>query len=102
MGTINHDVIVVVGGEDDIAKLTQLAERCELVYTVGPTMTNGYITLTIVADGSKEGWGTSNHYDDARESFVAEMQQLDGWSDWAHIKMGEIDSPPRVVDPSYT
>lgn len=96
MGTVIHHTIVVTSWKREALK--QLRKKACTVFEglpipkVTKEVTNGYCFLYIPADGSKEGWGTSNHYNDARASFIEILNQAinDGTiSEWYEVRSGE-------------
>jgi hypothetical protein len=79
MGWIRHHGIVVTGTADteysrdatyNIARAHEKAVELELLVSeiiVAPI--NGYASIFIAPDGSKEGWETSNEFDSRRSQF---------------------------------
>ena len=96
MGTVIHHTIVVTSWKREALK--QLRKKACTIFDglpipkVTKEVTNGYCFLYIPADGSKEGWGTSNHYNDARAHFIEILNQAinDGTiSEWYEVRSGE-------------
>lgn len=95
MGYIQHDMVVVtlnkyvydslyadrnIAGPDVEAFRSMLPPEWQALL-IGPieTMTNGYVHWIFLADGSKEGWDTSNDGDGYRNAFI---ELFDGkWHD---------------------
>lgn len=67
-----------------------------------PSVANGYHTLFIAPDGSKEGWGESNDCNKRRAEFIAKLQELpDQWLlDWYVVCYGGDDRETFRVDTS--
>lgn len=119
MGFHRHHVVVVTSWNDEHlaeahAKATQLyrdhmsdPDWPNIPNIVGPVVSgvaNGEATFTIVPDGSKEGWSTSQDSDDAREEFIAwlrETTQVDYgrerylYLDWVVVEFGG-DAPEHA------
>lgn len=104
MGYIRHDAIVVTGYRDEhLKKARAKAEELGLIVTSIQEQpgTNGYASFLICADGSKEGWDTSDEHDIARDAWknwVAENSwrnelPIEEWDnclalDWVHVSYG--------------
>lgn len=70
---------------------------------VGPLIhggSNGYMTFTVVLDGSKEGWATSNRSNEARAEFVEWLRKMTQspvgkerrlFIDWVEVEFGGDD-----------
>ena len=59
MGTIIHHAIVVTGGKEMLIEAAMTAQN--MGFTVlgpGPSLINGYCSMLICPDGSKECWRT--------------------------------------------
>lgn len=96
MGWIRHHGIVVTGTADsefsrdrpyNIKRARKKAKELGLRVSKAVNATsNGYATILIAPDGSKEGWDTSNEFDRVRDEFVAWLRdngQFD-WFEYAH------------------
>ena len=71
MGYVKHNVIVVVGFDNDVGVAWQKAKDLfeEKLTDIVEGKGNGYCSFMIVPDGSKEGWETSNEWDEKREEY---------------------------------
>ena len=101
MGYIKHHAIVVTSWEGDrLEKARNVAKKfgCNVTNIVGP-LGNGYCTFTVVPDGSKEGWATSDEGDEARENFKAWMvANHDGnWWEWVEVAFGTDDANATII-----
>jgi len=98
MGTIQHDAILITMSDlfvvpdtlkihyrqeegdfrliDHLEHLAQVAGLGDLVLKQEKQSINGYRTLVIVPDGSKEYWTESDDYNRARESFLESIKDL--------------------------
>lgn len=98
MGTVIHHTIVVTSYKREALKLLR-KKACHLfeglpIPKVTKEVTNGYCFLYIPADGSKEGWGTSNHYDDLRQEFFNILNyEYDSGNicEWYEVRSGETE-----------
>lgn len=94
MGTIHHNAIIATGYEEDVPKFQQWlasydGERPNPI-AVTEQATNGYQTIIIAPDGSKEGWGTSNNGDAFRAAVIDYLKSCDDAWDWVEIGYGEF------------
>ena len=89
MGYFKHDAIVVIGYDVNVDKARDKAIELNLPCSeIVKSKTNGFYSFLIAPDGSKEGWGTSNEMDEARNKWKEYASNLD----WAHIRFGGDDS----------
>jgi hypothetical protein len=106
MGIVNHNAIIVTGVHEEGAKASHKI-ACELFgedVLIGPpssgvfgrnlvspiieSTSNSYFSFFIAPDGSKEGWPTSNSYDNRREEF---MRRVDDRSAYVvEVQFGEL------------
>lgn len=96
MGWIRHHGIIVTSWGDDVDKLRAAADACFGTgrCVVSDAQMNGYATLLVPPDGSKEGWDESDEGDTARDRFVGWLQSQadeDGSSpySWVEVEYGE-------------
>lgn len=72
MGYMKHDAIVVTSWSD--TAIDEAAERARHLRldVLGPSMaaTNGYRSMLVCPDGSKEGWTESEIHDGRRTEFI--------------------------------
>lgn len=57
---------------------------------------NSQYTFMIAPDGSKEGWGTSDIGDNARDNLLDWMDESDLYIDYVLVKFGGDDSENRI------
>jgi hypothetical protein len=102
MGTIQHHAIILTTDEEYIAPVLA---KAKLIFgdmvtpTPLPSVRNGYVTILIGPDGSKEGWEPSNTGDHRRAEFKAWLRQEDnypGYHTWVEVEYGELGY--RVTD----
>jgi len=95
MGTIQHHAVIATGGDDQhrdqvTAWIASRGENHQRRYLVGPMVINGYFTVVLTPDGSKEGWDDSDAGDAERDEFVAWLSEPDTYWDWVEVTYGEI------------
>ena len=99
MGTINHNAIIATTWKETeveriIKWINKLGDYEKGLFLISRKQINDYVTVTMIPDGSKEGWDDSNYGDDLRSQFVNELQKAlykDGSSpwDWIEVSFGE-------------
>ncbi len=91
MGWHQHHCIVLTSSEEDIElardKALELFES-NLVSDILNSKSNGYYTLVITPDGSKEGWEKSNDNDLKRTEFVAWLKREMKQTDFVEVQFG--------------
>ncbi len=130
MGIINHNIIVVTGSVADVKRAHAIAlAEFDLVKVnrglspaheqdwaklVSPIIGEGicindHSSFFVAPDGSKEGWGTSDSFDEARDNFHKALEQESRlpydkriYVDWFEVAFGEINDPPKVLRGSYS
>ena len=108
MGYMRHNAIVVTSwSEVSIVAAAQKANELGL-QVLGPSdsVINGYCSLLICPDGSKESWLDSNVGEDRREAFRAWLdgQKYDDGStnlEWVEIAYGDDDRSANVVHTAW-
>lgn len=108
MGYIKHHAIVVTSWQDDIKKAKSKAKEIGL-HVIGPSKesTNGYRSILICPDGSKEGWGESDLGDFRRAKFrnwLDSQKFEDGSSflEWAEISYSGDDREAKITNHAWT
>ena len=108
MGYIKHHAIVITTWQEDLVpKLLASARELDLeVLSSGPTYINGYSTIIILPDGSKEGWEESDRGDSMRTLFKTRLQDFeyeDGSSplEWVEVAYGSDDARAVVTDDAW-
>lgn len=109
MGYIKHHAIVITGCvDDDLDKAQEYAlELAEDVFgneyhstniigDIRPGICQGYKTFTIIPDGSKDGWETSNKADDFRDKFKDYLRVTS--LDWIEVCFGGDDGDTKIVE----
>jgi hypothetical protein len=95
MGTIQHHAIVATTWDDDVflAMLEWIRNRTEdtrKLFKVGEGWMNGYSTVVLIPDGSKEGWPESGRGDNLRDFFIDRLKEDDHRWDWVEVTYGEL------------
>lgn len=65
-------------------------------FYISGNRTNGHITIFMDWDGSKEGWDTSNQFQDIRELFIAKIRNLAPDSKIYYICDDEAEKAPYL------
>ena len=90
MGYIRHHAILATCWDgSDALKLKSFCEHvvgAEQVGFIGPAI-NGYCTVVVGPDGSKEGWPESEHGDSARKKIVDYLTASD--FAWVEVQYGD-------------
>jgi hypothetical protein len=68
----------------------------KMFFYINNKKTNGYITIFMDWDGSKEGWETSDHFDSIREEFVNIIKEIGGYSRIYRITDDEASEYPYM------
>lgn len=84
-------------GEDPIAR-----DWSSLVSPIALGVVNDQRSFAVFPDGSKEGWGTSDHGDMVRDALISLLdgeRYSDGSSalDWVLVQFGDDDGDTRVL-----
>ncbi len=106
MGTIIHHAVVATTWNDEtFAKILKwvknLPAQERAMFLMSKPKMNGYATVILVPDGSKEGWAESDWGDQLRREFI-HILELDKYGDgsspwdWVEIEFGE--SGQHIVD----
>lgn len=108
MGYIRHNAIVVTTWSDGLieAAAQQARELGAQVLGPGDSVVNGYRSILICPDGSKEGWDDSSLGDNRRAAFKAWLRQQafsNGSSslEWVEVSYGSDDQSSAVVDDQW-
>lgn len=97
MGLIQHHAVVATTwSKEDVDRLRKwIAGRgAEDSYAFAEAMTNGYTTIVLTPDGSKEGWETSDVGDKERAAFIEELKKS-GY--WEFVEVGYGETGASVV-----
>ena len=105
MGYIRHNAIVVTTWDEKrMGAAVDKAHEIGLSF-IGPSadVVNGYRTMMVIPDGSKEGWDESEYGDTRRQAFRDWLDTYihgDGSSpfEWVEIAYGHDDHSAEVVD----
>jgi hypothetical protein len=102
MGHIRHNAIIVTGFQAAALVAAEDFAKSVGAKVIGPDESpiNGYHTLLIAPDGSKEGWHESDIGDLARAKIRAWLEAGDSrqqYFEWAEIAYGNDDSKAEIV-----
>jgi hypothetical protein len=88
MGTMQHNAIIATGMDERIDEAYKFAMQlgAEVLITSVPVI-NGYKTLVLPPDGSKEGWDESE-LGDARRAKLREYLDKH-YFHWVEVRFGE-------------
>jgi hypothetical protein len=103
MGTINHNAIIAVTCDSNLAdnfqKWVNTLLQQDLIIKAG-SWENGYQTFVVVPDGSKEGGLESNNGDTLRNKVIERLKKdnyEDGSSPWDWIEVGFGEYGQKVL-----
>jgi hypothetical protein len=93
MGTIRHNAIVITASaQRDLVSLQQKCTELGVLHCTQPNEgINGYRSLLVCPDGSKEGWPASDEGNNRRDLLAAWLK-LQGTYEWAEVWYGEHGS----------
>ncbi len=102
MGYFKHHAIVLTSWKDeDIGSVENKLKEMELKY-IGPgSSMNGYITITVIPDGSKEGWPESERGDKKRKEFIDWLKAGSLYVEWAEISYSSDDRRAVLIDSAW-
>lgn len=104
MGYVLHHAIVATCWQDGAAeKLRDHAESVGAEALVGKEQTNGYRTVCITPDGSKEGWDASEEGNKQRRQIVEWLRTNadETYFEWCEVKYGDDDGRADVSDDAW-
>lgn len=106
MGYMRHHAILVTTCHNGF--FLQAKEKAENLFPpeilrCADSVTNGYQTIVVTPDGSKEGWEESSVGDAAREQFLKWLEDqrcADGSSyySWVCVQYGDDGGETKIVD----
>jgi hypothetical protein len=104
MGYVRHNAIIATTWQEHAATaLAEFARSIGAQALVAEEVTNGYITVCIPPDGSKEGWEESDSGDGRRARIKAWLtSQTDLYFEWCEVAYGDDDSAASVVTSAWT
>lgn len=106
MGYIQHNAIVVTCHDSDSAMIVANKARGILLTVIGPSerVINGYCTLLICPDGSKEGWQESDLGNERREMFKLWLRENGDnlYPEWVEIQYGHDDARSEVIEDAWS
>lgn len=105
MGTINHNAIVATTWDDEIVTAVTkwvgtLETKYRSLFIYGFGICNGFHTIVMIPDGSKEGWNDSENCDEIRKQFVALLDSFaykDESNPVNYIEVGFGEYGPSII-----
>lgn len=103
MGTIHHHAVLATTWDEkrvDALKVWIESREWRAHFLIGPAVMNGYITVALVPDGSKEWWDTSIDGDLLRAAFIERLKKdahEDGSNPWDFVEVEYGELGTRVV-----
>lgn len=102
MGYIKHNAIIATSWHDEsLESFAALAESSG-AQVLGPSdaIMNGFRTVVVCPDGSKEGWEDSDKGDEQREKLVNWLKQPGpaDYIEWVEVAYGADDANASVVN----
>jgi len=106
MGVINHNAIIATTWDhkDSEAKMKEFIASLpygeQLLFVWRDSPYNGFTTVIMVPDGSKEGWGASDEIDNLRDRFVAAIESMkyeDGSNPWRWVEVGYGEYGQKIL-----
>lgn len=106
MGIINHNAVIATTQINNkyVELQNWVINDCtpeqQKMFLFGPMTINGTQTVTLVPDGSKEGWSESEIGDALRQSLIDRLEQDkydDGSSPWKWIEVGYGEYGQKVL-----
>lgn len=105
MGYVKHNAIVATTWQAEAADaLVQLATGIGAEAVRGKERTNGYVTVCITPDGSKEGWQGSDDGDCQRNRIRAWLRgagEHGFWFEWCEVAFGHDDAAASIVESEW-
>ena len=108
MGWILHNAIVATSWQEDAAAaLVAYAESLGAQALMGAPVINGYVTVLIAPDGSKEDWEESAEGDERRAKIKAWIRAAASepigkasghYFEWCEIAYGDDDEGAAITD----
>lgn len=92
MGIIHHYAIILTADSERIEMFRQKAKEIfdSMVSAVVFSRFNGYASIFIAPDGSKEGWNESDNGDKQRNEFIKWLREAPGYPSWVEVGYGEL------------
>lgn len=105
MGYVRHNAIIATGWQSEaVDALVAYATSLGAEAIRGSEQINGYITVCITPDGSKEGWSNSDDGDDRRSKIREWLLGADSrkqYFEWCEVAYGSDDAEASVVESAW-
>jgi hypothetical protein len=103
MGYVRHNAIIATAWQEGAAEaLVAYAAGIGADAIAGPEVINGYRTVVVVPDGSKEGWSNSNEGDERRQKIRAWLESEKYYWEWAEVAYGDDPANAEVVEHKWS
>lgn len=94
MGTVQHNAVIATTFDKEsydkvIDWVSTLNDDDKQLFVSAKSNVNGYITIILTPDGSKERRPHSDHGDALRNSFIERLNNH-GWWKWIEVGYGEL------------
>lgn len=104
MGYIKHDAIIVTSWNDKAIEAAAVAAAGFGLQVLGPSKetTNGYRSMLVCPDGSKEGWNTSDDFDGNRAAFINHLKGFAddderGFVEWVAVSYSDDEDCAKIT-----
>ena len=105
MGEINHNCVIATTWQDELVDkfehwVRQFDIEWQRQFAITGSRSNGYSTIVLTPDGSKEGWITSDQGDQLRADFIDFLESHaydDGSSPFAWVEVGYGERGQKVL-----
>lgn len=100
MGYINHHAIIVTSYDEALIKEAheEAVRLChKLVSPILSSVVNKYFSFLVAPDGSKEGWGDSNQFDEKRAEIVEFINAQDGAVNYVEVSYSPDNGTANVT-----
>ncbi len=105
MGVENHNAVLATTWDEKrvdalVLWISGLDDNEQGLFVFSESQINGYSTIILVPDGSKEGWDDSDKGDSLRGKFIARLREdewEDGSSPWDWIEVGYGEYGQKVL-----
>lgn len=106
MGDIHHNTVIATTWSDsEVERIKTWVSEIEDefwagLFVWGTSVINGFTSVVLMPDGSKEGWPESITGDKLRDSFIDTLKMSDysdGSSPWSYVEVGYGDYGQKVT-----
>jgi hypothetical protein len=103
MGYIQHDAIVVTSNNAEAIQEAACKAKDLGLQVLGPSvpLMNGYQSLLLCPDGSKEGWKESNKFNELREAFIVYLRAHTNLLDWVALEYSDDGNCAKITEHAW-